>query len=69
MQIQSMKILITAGSFLLPITSAGEDSVVQGNHFTGQKLHSPEIINNQLLIQCIIVTHVKNQNYCPPCGS
>ena len=61
--VQSMKLLITAGSFLLLITAAGADSIVQSNHFVGQKFHSPEMNINQLLIWCTVITNknVKNK--------
>ena len=48
--VQRMKLLISAGSFLLLITAAGADSIVQSIHFVGHKFPSPEMNINQLLI-------------------
>ena len=61
--VQSMKLLITTGSFLLLITAAGADSIVQSNHFVGQKFHSPEMNIKQLLIRCTVIPNknVKNK--------
>ena len=57
--VQSMKLLITTGSFLLLITAAGAFS----NNFVGQKFHSPEMNIKQLLIWCTVIPNrnVKNK--------